>query len=108
MEGLKKRKDDLLERISTELNLNENNILENSSLNGVEEYPDTIAQEEILDGKKRIREKLGSVNLRADEETTKYEVEIKKMEQDRKDLVSAIIKLNESINELSQKAGKDY
>ena len=103
VEGLKKRKDDLLERISTELNLNENNILENSNLNGVEEYPDAIAQEEILDGKKRIREKLGSVNLRADEETTKYEVEIKKMEQDRKDLVSAIIKLKESINELSRK-----
>jgi len=103
IEGLKKRKDDLLERVSTELNLDENHILENSSLNGVEELPDTIAQEEILDKKKREREKLGSVNLRADEETNKYEIEIKKMEQDREDLVSAIIKLKESINELNQK-----
>jgi chromosome segregation protein len=103
IEGLKKRKDDLLERVSSELNLEEENILENSNLNGVEELPDSTAQEEALDEKKREREKLGSVNLRADEETSKYEIEIKKMEQDREDLVSAIIKLKESINELNQK-----
>ena len=103
IEGLKKRKDDLLERISSELNLDENNILENSNLNGVEELPNSTVQEEALDEKKREREKLGSVNLRADEETSKYEIEIKKMEQDREDLVSAIIKLKESINELNQK-----
>jgi chromosome segregation protein len=103
IEGLRKRKDDLLERINSELNLNENDILENSNLNGAEELPDAIAQEEALDEKKREREKLGSVNLRADEETTKYEIEIKKMEQDREDLVSAIIKLKESINELNRK-----
>ena len=103
VEGLKKRKDDLLERVSSELNLEENDILENSNLNGAEELPDSVAQEDILDGKKKEREKLGSVNLRADEETSKYEIEIKKMEQDREDLVSAIIKLKESINELNQK-----
>ena len=103
VEGLKKRKEDLLERVSSELNLEENDILENSNLNGVEELPDSVAQEDALDEKKREREKLGSVNLRADEETTKYEIEIKKMEQDREDLVSAIIKLKESINELNQK-----
>jgi len=103
VEGLKKRKDDLLERVISELNLEENNILENSNLNGVEELPDSVAQEDALDEKKKDREKLGSVNLRADEETNKYEIEIKKMEQDREDLVSAIIKLKESINELNQK-----
>ena len=103
VEGLKKRKEDLLERVSSELNLEENDILENSNLNGVDELPDSVAQEEALDEKKREREKLGSVNLRADEETSKYEIEIKKMEQDREDLVSAIIKLKESINELNQK-----
>jgi len=103
IEGLKKRKDDLLERVQSELNLIENNILENSDLYGVEELPDSITQEETLDEKKREREKLGSVNLRADEETNKYEIEIKKMEKDREDLVSAIIKLKESIKELNQR-----
>ncbi|MDC0031128.1 AAA family ATPase [Candidatus Pelagibacter sp.] len=103
IQGLKKRKDDLLERVDTELNLNESNILENSNLNQTEDLPDAVAQEEQLDSKKREREKLGSVNLRADEETSKYEIEIKKMEKDRQDLVTAIIKLKESINELNQK-----
>jgi len=103
IEGLKKRKNDLLDRVQSELNLKEDDILENSSLNGVENLPDSVEQEEILDKKKREREKLGSVNLRADEETNKYRIEIKKMEQDRQDLVSAIIKLKESINELNQK-----
>ena len=103
VEGLKKRKDDLLERVSSELNIKEKNILEHSNLNGAEELPDSITQEEALDKKKREREKLGSVNLRADEETNKYEIEIKRMEQDREDLVSAIIKLKESISELNQR-----
>ncbi len=103
IEGLKKRKMDLVDRISSELNLTENNILENSNLFGKEDLPDAINQEDLLDKKKQEREKLGSVNLKADEETNQYESEIKKMEQDRADLVSAITKLKDSINELNQK-----
>jgi len=101
--GLKKRKDDLLERVKTELSLSENNILEFSNLEINKEFPDAVTQEELLDTKKREREKLGSVNLRADEETNKYETEIKKKEKDRQDLVTAILKLKESINELNHK-----
>ena len=103
IEGLNKRKSDLLDRISSELNLTEDNILENSNLNGIDELPNHVDQEDLLDKKKQVREKLGSVNLKADEETNKYEIEIKKMEQDRSDLVTAIVKLKESINELNQK-----
>ena len=103
IEGLNKRKNDLLDRISSELNLTEENILENSNLNGIEELPNAVDQEDALDIKKQEREKLGSVNLKADEETSKYEEEIKKMEQDRSDLVTAIAKLKDSINELNQK-----
>jgi chromosome segregation protein len=103
IEGLKKRKNDLVDRINSELNLIEENVLENSNLFGKEELPDAVNQEDLLDKKKQEREKLGSVNLKADEETNKYEMEIKKMEQDRADLVTAIIKLKESINELNQK-----
>ena len=103
IEGLNKRKNDLMDRINSELNLDEEDILENSNLNGVEELPNSVVQEDLLDKKKQEREKLGSVNLKADEETNKYEIEIKKMEQDRADLVSAIIKLKSSIGELNQK-----
>ena len=103
IDGLKKRREDLLDRVQDELNLNENNLLEFSNLDKEEEFPDAVTQEELLDAKKRDRDKLGSVNLRADEETNKYQSEIKKMEKDRQDLVTAIIKLKESINELNQK-----
>ena len=103
IEGLKKRKNDLIDRINSELNLSEENILENSNLFGKEELPDAVNQEDLLDKKKQEREKLGTVNKKADEETNKYENEIKKMEQDRADLVTAIIKLKNSINELNQK-----
>ena len=103
IEGLKKRKNDLVDRINSELNLTEENILENSNLFGKEDLPDAVNQEDLLDKKKQEREKLGSVNLKADEETNKYETEIKKMEQDRADLVTAIVKLKDSINELNQK-----
>jgi chromosome segregation protein len=103
IEGLQKRKNDLLDRINSELNLSEEDILENSNLYGMEDLPNSVDQEDTLDKKKQERESLGSVNLKADEETSKYEEEIKKMEQDRSDLVTAIIKLKESINELNQK-----
>ncbi len=103
IDGLSKRRSDLIERVNSELNLIEEKLLEFSNLEKEVEFPDVVTQEELLDEKKRQREKLGSVNLRADEETSKYEVEIKKMEKDRQDLVTAIVKLKESISELNQK-----
>ena len=57
IEGLKKRKNDLLDRVQSELNLKEDDILENSSLNGVENLPDSVEQEEILDKKKKRKRK---------------------------------------------------
>ena len=57
IEGLEKRKSDLLDRINTELNLTEDDILENSNLNGVEELPNAIDQEDALD-KKNKKEKV--------------------------------------------------
>ncbi len=101
--GLNKRKSDLLERVVNELNIKEENLLEFSNLDKEDEFPDTVTQEELLDKKKRDRDNLGSVNLRADEETGKYKDEIIKMEKDREDIVNAITKLKDSINELNQK-----
>ena len=103
IDGLEKRRNDLLDRIDTDLNLKEENLLKFSNLEAEDKFPDAVTQEELLDAKKREREKLGSVNLRADEETSKYEIEIKKMENDRQDLANAISKLKDSINELNQK-----
>ena len=103
VEGLENRKKDLLGRIKNDLNINEKNLLINSNLKDLTTFPNVIEQEDKLDAKKNKREQLGSVNLRADEETEQYKTTINKMEQDREDLVSAIAKLRASINELNQK-----
>ena len=72
-------------------------------LNYEESLPTVPEQEKKLEKIKKNREAMGSVNLRADVETEKFRTTIKKMEDDRADLVSAIVKLKTSINELNQR-----
>ena len=106
IEGIENRKKDLLYSVKSELNIqNENEILPQSDLNEVslDSLPSLDEQSQKSEKIKKKRESLGSVNLRADEETKKYEAEIKKMEDDRADLYSAIVKLKTSIDELNQK-----
>ena len=106
IEGIENRKKDLLYSVKNELNIeNETSILPQSDLSDleIENYPSIEQQAEKIEQTKKKRDSLGSVNLRADEETKKYENEIKKMEDDRADLYTAIIKLKTSIDELNQK-----
>jgi|TARA_B110000967_G_scaffold208742_1_gene261993 chromosome segregation protein len=106
IEGIENRKRDLLHSIKNELNIDdETSVLSQSNLSDVspDNLPTIEEQSQKAEKIKKQRESLGSVNLRADEETKKYETEIKKMEDDRADLYSAIVKLKTSINELNQK-----
>ena len=106
VEGIENRKKDLMYSIKNELNIeNENSLLAQSNLShfSIENLPSIEEQAQKVEKIKKQRDSLGSVNLRADEETQKYENEIKKMEDDRADLYSAIVKLKASIDELNQK-----
>ena len=106
IEGIDSRKKDLLYSVKNELRIeSETSLLPQSDLNTLNEenLPSIEEQSQKVEKVKKQRESLGSVNLRADEETKKYEEEIKKMEDDRADLYSAIIKLKTSIDELNQK-----
>ncbi len=106
IEGIENRKKDLLYSVKSDLNIqNENEILSQSDLNQIspDNLPSLDEQSKKSEKIKKQRESLGSVNLRADEETKKYETEIQKMEDDRTDLYSAIVKLKTSIEELNQK-----
>ena len=103
LEGLQNRKKDLVNTLKNDLHIDENNLLDSSDIKNKENLPNVIEQEDKLDAKKNERDRLGAVNLRADEETEQYKVTINKMEKDREDLVSAISKLRTSINELNQK-----
>ena len=80
----------------------ENKLLSLSEIN-MEELPSIDNQVLIVEKIKKQRESMGTVNLRADIETKKFEDEIKKMEDDRADLYSAIVKFKSSIEELNQK-----
>ena len=103
LEGLENRKKDLVNALKNDLNIDPKNLLEQSDLKNVEDLPNVIEQEDKLDAKKNMRDRLGSVNLRADEESEQYKDTIHKMEKDREDIISAISKLRSSINELNQK-----
>ena len=106
IEGIENRKKDLIYSLKNDLKISdESNLLSISDLNTleIEKMPSIKNQEDKLDKIKKQRELLGSVNLRADEETKRYKDEIKKMEDDRADLYSAIVKLKTSIEELNQK-----
>ena len=106
VEGIENRKKDLMYSVKNELNIDsEILLLSQSDLNGLslENLPNMERQAQKVEKIKKQRDSLGSVNLRADEETKKYETDIKKMEDDRADLYSAIVKLKTSIDELNQK-----
>ncbi len=106
IEGIDNRKKDILYSVKNELSIdNEDELLPKSDLSQVppDNLPSLEEQSKKSEKIKKQRESLGSVNLRADEETKKYETEIKKMEDDRADLYSAIVKLKTSIEELNQK-----
>ena len=106
IEGIDNRKKDLMYSVKNELSIeNETLLITQSDLSNLstENLPTIEDQTLKVEKIKKQRESLGSVNLRADEETKKYETEIKKMEDDRADLYSAIVKLKASIHELNQK-----
>jgi len=103
LEGLENRKKDILSSLKNDLNITEKNLMENSDLNDLSSLPNVVEQEDKLDGKKNARERIGSVNLRADVETEQFKLSINKIEKDRDDLISGITKLRSSINELNQK-----
>ena len=93
--GNRTRKRDIIFSIKNELRVdNEKSLFLISDLKELEEnqMPSIENQEQKLNKIKK-QKALGSVNLRADVETEKYRDEIKKMEDDRADLYSAIVKL---------------
>ncbi len=103
LEGIETRKKDLFYSINAELNISDEIKLLALSELDTAELPAIDDQISIVEKIKKQRDSMGTVNLRADIETKKFEDEIKKMEDDRADLYSAIVKLKTSIEELNQK-----
>jgi chromosome segregation protein len=68
------------------------------------ELPDIAAIEAELDKLKRDRERLGAVNLRADEELREVETQHTTLTAERDDLVEAIKRLRQGIQNLNKEA----
>ena len=69
----------------------------------VDEQVKTSEIENQIQKLKDRRERMGAVNLRADNETQELQDQIDRMMNDRKDLVQGIQKLKSSINDLNEK-----
>ncbi len=103
LEGIATRKKDLFYSINAELNITDETKLLSLSELDIDKLPMINDQITLVGKIRKERESMGTVNLRADIETKKFEEEIKKMEDDRDDLYSAIVKLKSSIEQLNQK-----
>ncbi len=62
---------------------------------------DASGAESLLSGLEKERDQLGAVNLRAQEEATEYESRLDTLSKERADLITAIAKLRDGIDELN-------
>ncbi|HEX7799659.1 MAG TPA: chromosome segregation protein SMC, partial [Asticcacaulis sp.] len=62
---------------------------------------DASGAEALLSGLEKERDQLGAVNLRAEEEAAEYEGRLETLSKERADLITAIAKLRDGIDELN-------
>ena len=92
----------LRERISERLECLPDQILEKAGISADEELPDIDSTEARLERLTRERERIGPVNLRAEQEVEELEQQIEGMENERDDLVGAISRLRRAIASLNR------
>ena len=102
IEGLKEKKKEIELKSLSEFKRAIEELPSFAEIN-TEEAIETSKIENQIQKLKDQREKMGAVNLRADNETQELQSQIDKMMNDRKDLVQGIQKLKGSINDLNQK-----
>ncbi len=92
----------LRERISERLECLPDQILEKAGIAADEELPDIDSTEARLERLTSERERIGPVNLRAEQEVEELEQQIEGMENERDDLVGAIARLRRAIAALNR------
>jgi len=101
VEAARGRREDLLRLISTELETDPHGLLELASIKRDEPTPAADVIEKRLENLKLERERLGAVNLRADEELSEIEASRQKMAAEQTDLSEAIKRLRSAIASLN-------
>jgi chromosome segregation protein len=103
-EGAKRRLTDIAREIHDMLEVEPTGVAELAELQPGEALPELAETEEKLERLRRERERLGAVNLRAEEELREVEVQHGSLTAERDDLVEAIKKLRLGIQSLNREA----
>lgn len=104
LQAARERKDGLERRIAEDLDVAVTALPEMAGLKDGAPLPDTDALERKLDRLKAERERLGGVNLRAEEELAEIEQQKTTLTGERDDLVEAIKRLRTGISNLNREA----
>jgi chromosome segregation protein len=103
-EGAKRRLADVAHEIREMLEIAPEAVGELAEVKAGAELPDVEEVEKRLDRLRRERERLGAVNLRAEEELNEVETQHKTLTAERDDLVEAIKRLRQGIQSLNREA----
>jgi chromosome segregation protein len=102
MEAARQRREHLLRAIQAELEIEPPGLWALAGLKVGDALPEAAAIERKLENHRAERERLGAVNLRADEELTEVEGSREKLGAERDDLTEAIKRLRHAIHNLNQ------
>jgi chromosome segregation protein len=103
-EAAKRRLSDIAREIRDMLEIEPSAVAELAEIDPTDPLPDLAEIEEKLERLRRERERLGAVNLRAEEELREVEVQHSSLTTERDDLVEAIKKLRLGIQSLNREA----
>ncbi|HEY8578440.1 MAG TPA: chromosome segregation protein SMC, partial [Beijerinckiaceae bacterium] len=102
LEGLRQRREDVARAIAQDLECEPSALADLAGVEPGRALPDLAVVEKRLDDLKSDRERLGAVNLRADDELTEIETRRDAMAAERDDLTEAIRKLRVAIQNLNK------
>ncbi len=102
VEGLRARRDAVIKTIATDLECDPDAVAELAGVKPGDDLPEAEKVEKRLEGLKQDRERVGAVNLRADDELADVEKKRDELVRERDDLTEAIRKLRVAIQNLNR------
>jgi chromosome segregation protein len=102
VEGARQRRESLLHAIQAELETEPHALAGLAGLKPGDETPELAHVEKRLENLKQERERLGAVNLRADDELTEVDASRNRLVAERDDLIEAIKRLRVAIGSLNK------
>lgn len=102
LENAVTRRKDIAAQIGERFECAPTQLLEKVELDSSENLPEAVVLESKLEKLKRERDRMGAVNLRADEELTEISEQLDHLVKERADLESAIARLRHAIGNLNR------